>query len=117
PGRPLEKAARPKFPDNGRNLDRAVLGRLQGVVASSGLRADGAFRAPLHPCKGVRAAVDPREALHSFFESAYGGGSDLADWNREELAPSWRPEPATLRDLLGGLMDDSQIHGSIENLV
>ena len=52
-----------------------------------------------------------------FFESTYCGGSDLADWNHEELASSWRPEPATLIDLLGGLMDDSQIHGSIENLV
>jgi len=26
-----------------------------------------------------------------FFESTYCGGSDLADWNHEELASSWRP--------------------------
>jgi hypothetical protein len=51
--------------------------------------------------ESVRAASDPRAALLSFLETAYCGGSDLAGWNREELASSWCPEPAKLRDLLG----------------
>jgi hypothetical protein len=55
----------------------------------------------LLPYESVRAASDPRSALLSFLESAYCGGSDLAGWNREELASSWCPEPAKLRDLLG----------------
>jgi len=55
----------------------------------------------LLPYESVRTASDPRATLLSFLESAYCGGSDLAEWDREDLTSSWCPEPAALRDLLG----------------
>jgi hypothetical protein len=54
------------------------------------------------PYESVRTVPDPRATLLSFLESAYCGGSDLADWDREDLTSSWCPRPAELRQLLEG---------------
>ncbi len=56
----------------------------------------------LLPYERVRKATDPRAALLAFLESAYSGGSDLAEWDREALTSSWCPQPAVLEDLLKG---------------
>ena len=52
------------------------------------------------PYESVRIAADPRASLLSFLESAYCGGADLADWDREDLRSSWCPDPPALRQLL-----------------
>jgi len=55
----------------------------------------------LLPYESVRTASDSRATLLAFLESAYCGGSDLGEWDRQALDSSWCPEPATMRDLLG----------------
>jgi Family of unknown function (DUF5996) len=64
--------------------------------------ADEGSALALLPYESVRTAPDPRAALLAFLESAYCGGSDLADWDREALTSTWCPEPAALQDLLKG---------------
>jgi hypothetical protein len=53
------------------------------------------------PYESVRTAADPRTTLLSFLESAYCGGADLGEWDRQDLTSSWCPDPPTLRQLLG----------------
>lgn len=48
----------------------------------------------LLPYEAVRTAVDPREALLAFLESAYEAGADAAGWDRKDLESSWCPEQA-----------------------
>jgi len=52
------------------------------------------------PYESVRSAPDPRAALLSFLESAYCGGADLGNWDREDLTSSWCPDPPALRRLI-----------------
>jgi hypothetical protein len=55
----------------------------------------------LLPYEALRSAPRPRAHLLAFLESAYRAGAVGPNWDRDELASSWYPDPSELSELLG----------------
>jgi hypothetical protein len=61
----------------------------------------GAGSLAVLPYEAVRSSTDPKRALLAFLQSAYLAGAETAGWNVGELASTYCPPPAAVKELLG----------------
>ena len=71
---------------------------LQPSAASWSEQAGGSLA--LLPYDAVRTAIDPRNTLLAFLETAYRAGAGLSGWDQAALTSSWCPSPPQLNAIV-----------------
>ena len=75
--------------------------RDQPLVDGATWVEQGAGSLALLPYEVVRTSADPRRTLLAFLQAAYLAGAETAGWDTGELASSFCPPPAAVKELLG----------------